>query len=248
MNAVDAAAVEPLLRGSFGRPLYFEAVCESTQDVLRGSGLPEGAVAITDHQTAGRGRSGGVWEDTQGEALLFSLLLRPPAGAVLPQLSLVCGLAVAESVEAVAGVVSLVKWPNDVLLDDAKIAGILLEGDGDAVVCGIGLNVNQVVVEPAAARLPATSLRAVTDTAHDRAAVLAMLLETLERHYRTWLAGGLERLLPALEARNALRGRRIRCGAGIGVAGSFAPDGRLEVTLDTGTEAAIESGTIDLLD
>ena len=79
---LTAAVVEPLLRGRFGRPYLWSESCPSTQDVLRGTDLPEGAVALTEHQTSGRGREGRTWEDVAGTSLLLSLLLRPPA--VLP--------------------------------------------------------------------------------------------------------------------------------------------------------------------
>ena len=86
-------------RGVIGEPRLHVPECESTQALLLGSGLPEGAVATTDHQTAGRGRLGRTWEDAPGTAVLVSVLLRPPAGRRAPELSLVAGLATAETVE-----------------------------------------------------------------------------------------------------------------------------------------------------
>ena len=249
MSAVTPEAVVPLLRGTFGSPYLYEPVCASTQDVLRGSSVPEGAVAITDHQTAGRGRSGKSWEDITGDALLLSVLLRPEGSQPLPQLSLVCALAVSEAVEAETQLRTAVKWPNDVLVAEGKVAGILLEADGAAVVCGIGVNVNQAAgALPANAQVPATSLRAETGAAHDRAALLATLLERLEERYGEWRRDGLAGLLPELEARNALRGRRVQTGAGPGVAESIAADGRLHVALDGGGAALVESGTVTLLE
>jgi BirA family biotin operon repressor/biotin-[acetyl-CoA-carboxylase] ligase len=117
--------VEPLLRGRFGRPYLWSESCASAQDVLRGSDLPEGAVAVTEHQTSGRGREGRPWEDVAGKSLLLSLLLRPPAGMPTHQLALVSGLAVAESVEERRDAAGI-KWPNDVLLEGRKVAGVLL--------------------------------------------------------------------------------------------------------------------------
>ena len=111
--------VRPLLRGRLGTPYRWSPECASTQDVLRDVELPEGAVAVTDHQTGGRGRSGRAWEDVAGRSLLASLLLRPAAGAPAEQLSLVTGLAVAETIDRIAGVQSELKWPNDVLVGEA---------------------------------------------------------------------------------------------------------------------------------
>ncbi len=214
-------------------------------DVLRGTQLSEGAVAVAEHQTRGRGRSGRSWEDAPGRSLLFSVLLRPGAGQ-LPQLSLVAALAAAEAIEAACGSPAAVKWPNDILLDGRKVAGILLEARDGAVIAGVGVNVNQDTDElPAETRLPATSLRLASGRDHDRGAVLAAILDGLEMGYAAWSASGLEPLLPRLELRNALAGARARVGDGLGTAGPIAPDGRLTVTLDTGRDVLVESGEVE---
>ena len=242
-DLLTARAVEPLLRGRFGRPYLWSESCPSTQDVLRGTNLPQGAVAVTEHQTSGRGREGRGWEDVAGKSLLFSLLLRPPAGAPpAQQLSLVAGLAVAEAVEE-RGAATGIKWPNDVLLAGRKVAGVLLEAVGGMVICGIGVNVSQSEDElPAAAPLRAGSLLVATGRAPDRAELLATLLETLEHRYDAWRRFGLAPLLDELEARNVLRGRHVEVGGEAGVAGPIAPDGRLTVERDDGTVALVASG------
>jgi BirA family biotin operon repressor/biotin-[acetyl-CoA-carboxylase] ligase len=237
--------VEPLLRGRFGVPYLWSAECDSTQDVLRDPTLPEGAVAATDHQTAGRGREARRWEDEPGSALLFSLLLRPATGAPVAQLSLVCALAVAETVEDESGRQAGVKWPNDVLVEGRKVAGILLEAREGAVICGIGLNVDQdEAALPADVRTQATSLRLHTGRAHDRPTLLAALLRRLEARYDTWVAAGLAPLLPELERRNVLRARRIPAEGADGVAGAIAPDGRLVLLRDDGTSILVGSGEV----
>jgi BirA family biotin operon repressor/biotin-[acetyl-CoA-carboxylase] ligase len=245
--ALTEDVVTPLIRGRFGVPYLWHERCPSTQDVLRGSGLPEGAVAVAEHQTAGRGRSGRRWDDRPGAAVLVSVLLRPPLGAPLPQLSLAAGLATAEALEALTGTPAGIKWPNDVLLAGRKVAGILLESDADAVVCGIGVNVGQAEGElPADTKVPAASLRTATGLDVDRATLLARLLDALERHYDTWRHDGLEPLLPALARRNALRGSRVRVGALNGVVGALAADGRIELLLDDGTTQLVASGELEL--
>jgi BirA family biotin operon repressor/biotin-[acetyl-CoA-carboxylase] ligase len=237
--------VEPLLQGRFGSPYLWQAECPSTQDALRDPALPEGAVAATDHQTAGRGRAARRWEDEPGTALLFSSLLRPPTGAPVAQLSLVCALAVAETVEEAAGRAAALKWPNDVHVDGRKLAGILLEAREAAVICGIGLNVNQgESALPPDARTPPTSLRVLTGRVHDRPALLAAVLRRLEQRYDTWLADGLAPLLPDLEQRNVLRGRHVVADGTHGVAGPVAPDGRLTVYRDDGTAVLVGSGEV----
>src|SRR5439155_5226091 len=144
--------IGPLL----GTPRIHVQECKSTQLLLLDSNLPEGAVATADHQTGGRGRLGRVWVETPGSPVLCSVLLRPPAGRAVAQLSLVGGLAVAEAVEGVSGLPALIKWPNDVLVEGRKMAGVLAEQRGAAVVLGIGINVNQAeACLPADARVPA---------------------------------------------------------------------------------------------
>ena len=118
--------LEPLLRGRFGRPFRWVEETETTQALLSADD-PEGAVAAADHQTAGRGRLGRQWTAPPGTAITASVLLCPPAGAPVQQLSLVAGLAVAETVEAALDLSAQIKWPNDVMVDRRKIAGILAE-------------------------------------------------------------------------------------------------------------------------
>lgn len=238
--------VEPLLRGRFGRPYLWSESCASTQDVLRDPSLPEGAVAVTEHQTAGRGRGGRRWEDVPGRSLLLSLLLRPPAGAPAQQLSLVAGLAVAEAIEESRDLAA-VKWPNDVLLGGRKVAGVLLESSGGLVVCGIGVNVAQTDDElQRMARVPPASLLIATGRAPDRAELLARLLETIEHRYDAWRRSGLTVLVDELEPRNALRGRRVRVGREAGVAGRIAPDGRLTLHRKDGTTVLVGSGEVEV--
>ncbi len=245
MSGLAPEGVRPLLRGAFGEPYLYEPECASTQDLLRGSALPEGAVAVTEHQTGGRGRSGRTWEDAPGTALLCSVLLRPPTAE--PQLSLVCAAAVAETVERATDLSVQVKWPNDVVLDRRKVAGILLEAEGEAVVCGIGVNVNQTRDQlPVDARFQTGSLRTVTGVEYDRAALLASLLEQVERHYRSWREGGLDAVYPAIGARNFLFGRRVRVDGRPGTAHAIARDGALEVTLEGGAHLHVTSGDLDV--
>jgi BirA family biotin operon repressor/biotin-[acetyl-CoA-carboxylase] ligase len=135
-------AVEPLLKGRFGRPYLYRESVESTQALFDRS-EPEGAVAVTEEQTAGRGRQGRVWEAPRGSSILCSVLLRPPPGPATPQLSLVGGLAAAEAVEGALELAAQIKWPNDVMVNRRKVAGVLAEALEGVVVLGIGINANQ---------------------------------------------------------------------------------------------------------
>jgi BirA family transcriptional regulator, biotin operon repressor / biotin---[acetyl-CoA-carboxylase] ligase len=227
----------------FGRPLRRVASCESTQ-LLLGPDDPEGAVAVADFQTAGRGRLGRAWTAPPGTALLCSVLLRPPAGSRIAQLSLVGGLAAAQTVEAALQRPAQLKWPNDVLVDGRKVAGVLAEARDGVVVVGVGLNVNQTAAElPAEARIQAASLRSLDGAERDRDTLLAALLERLETAYRAWLDGGLAPLLHAeIASRDALTGRDVSIdGRGARALGIDA-EGRL--LLDSGP---VESGEVTLV-
>ncbi len=226
----------------FGSPLHHVASCESTQ-LLLGPDDPEGAVAVADFQTAGRGRLGRVWTAPPGTALLCSILLRPPAGSRIAQLSLVGGLAAAQAVEAVLGRPAQLKWPNDVLVDGLKVAGVLAEAHDGIVVVGVGLNVNQTAAElPADARIPAASLRSLDGVERDRDVLLAGLLERLETAYDSWLAGGLSALHGELASRDALAGRAVSVDGRSARALGIDAEGRL--VLDSGP---VESGEVTLV-
>jgi BirA family transcriptional regulator, biotin operon repressor / biotin---[acetyl-CoA-carboxylase] ligase len=180
--------VEPLLNGRFGHPYLYVERCASTQRLLA-QDAPEGAVAVAEEQTAGRGRLGREWSASPHTSILASIVLRPRVpSAQLPELSLVAGDAVAKALAGEVGIEPVVKFPNDVLLGGRKVAGILAEAAGARVVLGIGVNVNQQPGElPQDVR--ATSLRIVTGRELDRAPLLAEIMARLERSYERWVSG-----------------------------------------------------------
>ena len=166
---------------------------ESTQPIafaLAGDGAPDRTVVVADSQAAGRGRRGRVWQDEPGASLLVSIVLRPRLPpARLPTLSLTAGVALAEALAGTAALAARLKWPNDVLVDGRKLAGILLESRlepaGSAapiVALGIGVNLAQRAFPPELAER-ATSVRLAGGRAVDRDTLLAALLERLD-HWR----------------------------------------------------------------
>lgn len=242
-DSLAPEAVEPLLTGRLGRPYRYEERCASTQRLLSDE-LGEGAVAVCDEQTAGRGRLGRSWEAPPGTAILCSVLLRPPETRRLPELSLVGGLAAAETVEHVTSLAAQIKWPNDVMLDRRKVAGVLAESAGEAVVLGMGLNVNQTRGElPDDVSTPPASLRTIDGVRRERAPLLVTLLAALERGYDVWLERGLEGLYEGLGARDFLRGRRIEVEGRRGYGIAIDRSGRLEVDLD-GERRLLDSGEV----
>ncbi|HLU33595.1 MAG TPA: biotin--[acetyl-CoA-carboxylase] ligase [Natronosporangium sp.] len=161
-------------------------------------GAPEGLIVAAEHQRAGRGRAGRGWTAPPRASLAVSVLLRPGVAAAgwpaVPVtrwgwLPLLAGVALAESVAGLAGVTARLKWPNDLLLADAKAAGVLSEVAGGAVVVGIGLNVHQRVDElptPGPGALPATSLALAGARVTDRQRLLVELLRATGEWYGAW--------------------------------------------------------------
>ena len=225
---------------TLGEPRLDVESCESTQ-ALVDLALPEGALVVADHQTAGRGRLGRTWEAPPGKAILCSLLLKPPPERDVPQLSLVAGIAVADALEEATGLAVQLKWPNDVMLRRRKVAGCLAEARDGVVVLGIGVNVNQAREE-----LPerAGSLRTLTGRDWDREKLLASLLGHLGSRYADWLDGGLDRVYDGLAPRDFLRGRQVRVNGTSGVASKIDRRGRLEVSVGHGDVVAVESGEV----
>jgi len=182
-------AVVPRLRGRFGREYTYVESCPSTQRLLA-LNAPEGAVAVADEQTEGRGRLGRRWEAAAGTSVLCSVQLRPAVDAAqFPELTVVGAEACAEAIHAVTGLAPGLKEPNDVLIDGRKVAGILAEAREGRVVLGIGVNVNLPGEQlPQEVDRPATSLLVESGRELDRAELLAELLERLERRYDAWLS------------------------------------------------------------
>jgi BirA family biotin operon repressor/biotin-[acetyl-CoA-carboxylase] ligase len=225
---------------TLGEPRIDVDECESTQALLDPS-LPEGATAVAEHQTAGRGRLGRTWEAPRGTAILCSVLLRPPLSRNAPELSLVAGIAVADTLERASGLSVQLKWPNDVMLRRQKVAGCLAEARDGAVILGIGVNVNQTREQ-----LPegAGSLRTLTGREWDRAVLLDSLLEDLRARYSAWLAGGLDAVYEGLAPRDFLRGRRVDVAGRGGTALKIDREGRLVIDVDHGETVAVDSGEV----
>ena len=242
-DSLSPERVEPLLTGRFGRPYVYEQSCGSTQELLD-AGMPEGALALCDEQTQGRGRLGRSWTAPPGTAILASLLLRPPSDRVVSELSLVAGTAVAEAIEGGVGLAVQVKWPNDVMLNRRKVAGILAEASDGIVAVGIGVNVNQERGDlPEDTPVSAGSLYTIDGVKRERGPLLAGILERLEVNYDAWLERGLDGVYDSLGSRDFLRGRRIAVNGESGVGVKIDRDGRFIVDVD-GEERAVESGEI----
>jgi len=245
---------ERLAGTRFGSVRYFEEIGSTNTEALAQAktGAAEGLVVVADHQSAGRGRLGRTWSAEPGSALLVSVLLRPPLPIdEVPVVLMAAGLAACDGVERVAGFRPRLKWPNDLVAGDRKLAGLLTESTGDpepAVVLGLGLNVTAGAY-PEALDQPATSCEEEAGRPVDRAELLVGLLRALESRYSAVLAaGGRTATLDAYRADSATLGRRVRVeltggDALEGEATAVADDGRL-VVVDAAGEHYVSVGDV----
>ena len=222
------------------------------------SGAPEGLVVTAEHQTAGRGRLGREWQAPPRSGLAVSVLLRPTGIPSLawPWLPLLTGVAVASAVADTAGLVAGLKWPNDVLVEERKLAGILVErvetATTPAAVIGIGINVDLTDDE-----LPvpdATSLLLAGAGEVDRTALLVEVLARLAGWYETWRHSGGDAshgLRAAYQEACTTLGQRVRAtlpggSAVVGVAADIDASGRLLVDTDAGRRALAAADVVHL--
>jgi len=231
--------------GSFWTRIDVLAETPSTNAVVAAAaaaGQAEGLVVAAEYQSSGRGRLGRTWTTPPRSALLMSALLRPSGVKAerWPWLGLLVPLAVAAAVRRVGEIPASVKWPNDVLVEDRKLAGILLERiEGPAAVVGIGLNVT--LRESEKPHSAATSLALEKAATTDRATVMAAVLRELAARYQTWVEadGDPETILPEYREFSATLGRAVRVelpdGTFLeGTARDLAADGRLIVDTPQG--------------
>jgi BirA family transcriptional regulator, biotin operon repressor / biotin---[acetyl-CoA-carboxylase] ligase len=173
-----------------GKKTIYLPSCQSTNDeaagLLRSGEGHEGTVVITDYQTAGRGQRGNTWLAQAGENLTLSLILKPRFLSVQAQFSLniAVSLGVYDFLETYLSDDVRIKWPNDIYAKDRKLGGILIENTLqnshlESTIVGMGLNINQLAFE----NPQATSLRLLTQQAHDLEKLLPTLLEALEKNY-----------------------------------------------------------------
>lgn len=260
MEPLRAEAVKRVMRTRLlGQVVHYWAEVDSTNAALlqlAKDGATEGTVVIADAQTAGRGRLGKRWVSPAGVNVYLSVLLSPSVPLNDARLlTLIGSLAVADVIESY-NVKAQLKWPNDVLVNDKKIAGVLAEvqtqdGQVEQLILGIGVNLN--IDRPTLDRLlgdiaaSATSLYEALGRSVDRAAFAAALLERLEKRYFDFLSAGKGAVLQEWRSRSFL-GRRVRVReAGLqveGVAMNLDDHGYLLVTLDDGSSVAVREGEV----
>lgn len=239
----------------FGAPHRHYAQTDSTNNRARelaAAGAPGGTVVTAAEQTAGRGRQGRSWTAPAAKALLYSALLRPLEERHL-MLPLAVPVAVCEAAEALRpGLEAGVKWPNDVLVEGRKLAGVLIEArprDGWAVI-GIGLNLTIAAGEfPPELRETATSVWPDSDAAvlyADHSGIRNSATEALSGRLSRWAGARPDEVLAAWRERDALRGREVAWEDGAGVAEGVDERGYLLVRLANGDRVALGAGEVHL--
>lgn len=198
--------------GAFRDKVRWIPTIDSTNDralALAAAGAPEGTTVVAEQQTAGRGRRGRTWFSPPGAGLYVSIVLRPAGSDTLPPavtlLTLTAGVALAEGIQAATGLPLQIKWPNDLVLERRKLAGILAEAVSgpasglQAVVLGFGINIRAAAYPPEIAHR-ATSLEAELGRPVDRGLVLAEALSSLASRYEDLREGRFDAILSAWRA------------------------------------------------
>jgi BirA family biotin operon repressor/biotin-[acetyl-CoA-carboxylase] ligase len=233
---------------AFGRPRRHFRLTGSTNDEARAlaeAGAPSGTIVTAAEQDAGRGRHGRRWSAPAGAALLYSAILRDlgPEHGLLP---LAVPLAVCEAVESLGAVAPAVKWPNDVWIEERKVAGVLIEArPPEWAVIGVGINLSIAESEfPGDLRWPATSVGGEAEPEAARRALDAALGK--------WVAAPGAEVLEAFSARDALRDREVSWdgggepASGSGVAAGIDDRGNLLVDTGGGVFVALGAGEVSL--
>ena len=243
---------------SFGKKIYTFETIDSTNNCARalaGCWAAEGTVVISEHQTLGKGRHGRAWQANPLENLTFSLILRPTVPPdYLNLLPLYVAVAVAKAVEDSTGLRVECKWPNDLLVNGRKFAGILLEGAVkenalEYVVVGIGLNVNQLKFDGDLEHR-ATSLRRECGREIDRPGLFRSILASLELYYHEIISSNAQAILPSWLSHCTMLNKQISVSTNgsiiSGVVKGLSREGGLILQSD-GSEQTLYAGDVTIV-
>lgn len=214
------------------------------------AGAADGSWLFADQQSAGRGRQGRHWTSPRGNVYASGLVRLRPSDPVAASLALVAGIAVVEALKPLTPEVALrLKWPNDILVGDAKLAGILLEREGDCVVVGIGIN---IVTHPDLPDRPTTSLAALGVGGVSTRAVVEALAAQLSTWVDVWRSSGVTAINHAWETRAHPLGTAlsVHISAQERIAGAFDgldSTGALRLRLANGSVSVIHTGDVFLV-
>lgn len=250
-----------LLKGKvFGQQVIYREKVGSTNELakeLARKGASQGTVVIAEEQTGGKGRIGRVWYSPAGQGLWFSVILRPEISPIdASKLTLICAVGVAKTIRETTGIAAGIKWPNDVLIDHRKVAGILIEMNAELdkinyLVIGIGVNVSldEARVPSELANI-AISLEGQKKLKVTRVALLAALLNNLDHLYEDFLDGKFSQILTAWKDMSVTLNRWVKVVSGSeteeGIAFDLDDDGALILMKKDGSVKKILAGDVNV--
>lgn len=258
---IDIEQIKPLIKGLIGRDLILLEAVDSTNRLameLGDKGASHGTVVIADRQFKGRGRLSRTWVSPPLVNIYMSIILRPDIRLQdATVLTIMAGLACARAIRAVTGLQVEIKWPNDLIVLNKKIGGILTEirSGGERMifaVIGIGINVNACPEDfPPDVRLIATSIKNETAKEQPRAILIADILNDLDMWYDIFVTAGKKPLLDEWRRLTSTLGRAVMVSAGEGVYRGIAEDiddeGMLILRLPSGRLKRISAGDLTTL-
>ncbi len=253
----QATISESLDREKFGHPLYFYDSIGSTNNeakILASNGAPEGTLVVADEQTAGRGRFNRRWSTPKGSSLAVSLVLRSKLSKTqISHISILGSLATAYAIEYSCNVSPKLKWPNDIWINQTKIAGVLVETSYNIevpewLILGIGINVNSGPYEITNSSYPVSFLANIIGHNVDRVNLLQQLVHNVGILYSQL---GQSSIIEKWEERMLWKGQHVavvNSGNNVieGIALGLAPNGALLIQLHNGKKSEIYSGELRL--
>ena len=257
----DAAIVKDHLNCvHIGSEVLFLPEIDSTNNLAKKhskNNAQEGLVIIAESQTGGRGRMGRSWHSPPETGIYLSILLKPNLKPDhLSFITLLAGVSAISTINEISHQRANLKWPNDILINDKKVCGLLCEmtqekGSSFSVVIGIGINVNQLPEQfPKDLKKTATSLRIINGSPINRLTVIQSLLTTLDREYRFFLAEGGHSVIKKWKLNTDLFGKKVSVKRGsviiTGTAMNLDELGRLVLRRDNGHAEVIDSGEVTL--
>jgi BirA family transcriptional regulator, biotin operon repressor / biotin---[acetyl-CoA-carboxylase] ligase len=231
-----------------GRTVYWHPTLDTTMTEasrLAREGAAAGTIVGAEQQTAGQGRHGHSWHSPQAEGLYFTVILRPglPPQQV-PLITLALGCAVHDALHILTGIYADLRWPNDVLINGKKVCGILAHLEGDCVLAGIGLNVNQSAFPPELAAI-ATSLLIETGRQQEREPLLRFLAASIDTQINILTRAGAKSLIHHFAARSSyVERKRVEVDGVRGFTAGLTPDGFLRLHTDAGEVVTIHAGGV----
>ena len=219
-------------------------------------GMREGTVILADSQTRGKGRRDRQWHSEPNVGVYLSTILKPSLPLEqMAQITLVAGVALVQAINDFSQAKAFLKWPNDIILNHKKVAGILTEsyqgGDHTGVILGIGINVNHSRF-PVSLQHIATSLAMENGVLFERPPLISSLLTHLDREYRCFLDEGISPVIDQWNFNSEMFGKHISLTRGtetfVGTAMKLNEKGYLVILLDDGAETAFDSGEVTLLE